>query len=195
MFSRICFWNHAASHGQRRSKCECYEVPFILFGSCEKFKNCRISCYQHITYTARLTLSHTHVAGRVLKHAQLGCLSSGLGLSWFSSLGFVTVSCRVARALRVYKFKNLFVFTWPCRGLAEVTPCLGSRSGSWGWGWDWELGTVALSSGIGMAPCYLTCIVITLRAVLVTFKEIVLCPLNPLSTCPSLHAEVSWHCL
>lgn len=37
-------------------------------------------------------------------------------------LGFVTVSCRVARALRVYKFKNLFVFTWPCRGLAGVTP-------------------------------------------------------------------------
>lgn len=33
---------------------EYFVVLFILFGSCEKFKNCRISCYQHISH------AHTH---------------------------------------------------------------------------------------------------------------------------------------
>lgn len=111
-------------------------MPFILFGSCEKFKNCRISCYQHITHTRSQTLTHplahthTHEAG----HAQLGCLSSGLGLSWFSGLGFVTV----ARLLRVYKFKNLFVFTCPVAG--DSLPSQLEEEQQLSWFGDWGLG-------------------------------------------------------
>lgn len=169
---------------------------FILFGSCEKFKNCRISCYHHITYTARHTLSHTHVAGRVLAACTVRLSVKWFGTELVFGSWIRTVSCRVVLSLRVYKFQNLFVFTCPCRGLVGVTPCLGSSStNSWGWGWDWELGSMVLGLGMGMASCYLTCTVITLRAVLVTFKEIVLCPRNASSTYPSLHAEVSWHCL
>lgn len=154
---------------------------FILFGSCEKFKNCRISCYQHITHKQthilyKRTHTHTHTSVHMHVASTVKWLGTQLVFGRASnSLPSVTtwlVSC---------VFTNLKI----CLCLLALVRALAVGGRVKGEGesvatgdWDWR-----------EVSWHLTCIVISLRVLLVAFKEIVLC-------LGMWEKEVSWrHCL